>query len=78
MKLFVRLQVAYWAWRMRHNIYYRHCTHGAPKWSTGHRAGCVLYAPDHVCICHEALSAYLKNNPSSEHFQAKPTGTKQS
>ena len=31
--------------------HHRHSTHGSPKWAAGHVAGCVLRAPEDVCIC---------------------------
>lgn len=32
---------------------YRTTTDGSVKWSNGHNAGCVFYAPDDACICAE-------------------------
>lgn len=37
-------------------------TKGSKKWSQGHVAGCVLYAPENDCICDKLIAKRGKLN----------------
>ncbi len=50
-----KIRTAYWAWRMRVRWHYRYTTSLSSKWKSGHNVGCVLFAPDDVCICAQSI-----------------------
>lgn len=57
----------------KQRVQYRESTEGSAKWAAGHKAGCVLFAPDDECICDE-----FQDDADAEIFAAEEAGAQRS
>ncbi len=53
----------------KQRVQYRESTEGSAKWNAGHNVGCVLFAPEHECICAE-----IQAEADAEHSATEEAG----
>lgn len=59
---FLRCAVSVALFPNKKRYVYRTTTRFSRKWTEGHNAGCVMYAPRHKCICRK-IEAEAENSP---------------